>query len=222
MNDGIMVIETSCEESSITVCRDEEILGSFTWNADRNQSSLIFIELRKALDLLGETPLKTILVGAGPGAYGSIRVALAVADGLALALGAQVASISSWEGIPTDKSDYWVISNARRGGWAFGHITQNCLLEPISVLPHEEAMAFLSKVKNDGASIYSVEDAEMLQSQGITDLECLRPQSSFIMKRWFKRSAEDRDVILNQEPGPLYVRPPHITPAKRPSWAVRA
>lgn len=222
MNDGIMVIETSCEESSISVCRGKEILGSFTWQADRNQSSLIFIELKKALNLLGDTPLKTILVGAGPGAYGSIRVALAVADGLALALGAQIASICSWEGLATEESDYWVISNARRGGWAFGQIKENCLRNPITVLPHDEAMLFLNKIKQEGNIVYSIESEEYMVSQGVEGVTCLRPDSSFILKKWLNRSEKDQACILNQEPGPIYVRPPHITPAKRPSWAVRA
>lgn len=69
------------------------------WRAERNHSSAIFEAVRQALDALEGRCLKEIVVGSGPGAYGGIRVALAVADGLSLVHGSRVAAFSSWNGL---------------------------------------------------------------------------------------------------------------------------
>lgn len=67
--------------------------------AERNHSSAIFQAVRQVLDSLEGRRLAEIVVGSGPGSYGGIRVALAVADGLSLVHGSRVAAFSSWNGL---------------------------------------------------------------------------------------------------------------------------
>lgn len=82
MQDVLLVLETSCVQSSVAAWSGESLLCQAAWRAERNHSSAIFKAVRQVLDALEGRRLKEIVVGSGPGAYSGIRVALAVADGL--------------------------------------------------------------------------------------------------------------------------------------------
>lgn len=109
------------------------------WRAERNHSSAIFEAVRQALDALEGRCLKEIVVGSGPGAYGGIRVALAVADGLSLVHGSRVAAFSSWNGLGIHDGKACVMSDARRGGWTWGRLENGILAAAPEVLPAEQA-----------------------------------------------------------------------------------
>ena len=79
MQDVLLVLETSCVQSSVAAWSGESLLCQAAWRAERNHSSAIFKAVRQVLDALEGRRLKEIVVGSGPGAYGGIRVALAVA-----------------------------------------------------------------------------------------------------------------------------------------------
>ena len=98
MQDVLLVLETSCVQSSVAAWSGESLLCQAAWRAERNHSSAIFKAVRQVLDALEGRRLKEIVVGSGPGAYGGIREALAVADGLSLVHGSRVAAFSASDG----------------------------------------------------------------------------------------------------------------------------
>lgn len=98
-------------------------------------TSAIFQAVRKVLDSLEGRRLAEIVVGSGPGSYGGIRVALAVADGLSLVHGSRVAAFSSWNGLGIHAPLACVMSDARRGGWAWARVTAGVLEGSPEVLP---------------------------------------------------------------------------------------
>ena len=98
MQDVLLVLETSCVQSSVAAWSGESLLCQAAWRAERNHSSAIFKAVRQVLDALEGRRLKEIVVGSGPGAYGGIRVALAVADGLSLVHRPRAAASSSRNG----------------------------------------------------------------------------------------------------------------------------
>lgn len=122
MQDVLLVLETSCVQSSVAAWSGESLLCQTAWRAERNHSSAIFKAVRQVLDALEGRRLKEIVVGSGPGAYGGIRVALAVADGLSLVHGSRVAAFSSWNGLGLHHGKACVMSDARRGGWTWGRL----------------------------------------------------------------------------------------------------
>ena len=220
MSSTFLVIEASQVESSLSLVIDGQIVASSSWVADRNQSSLIFTHLRSMLDELGDRKLDEILVGGGPGAYGSIRVALAAADGLALALGSKVVSFCSWTGLPVPENEYWVFSNARRGGFAFGHILNGELVGDIDVIPTSGAILKISDLIISGNHVYTIEQQEFLDQNNIDKVSTLIPSAETLAEKWLSKTARERVKYYESAPAPIYVRPPHITPAKRPIWAV--
>lgn len=122
MQDVLLVLETSCVQSSVAAWSGESLLCQAAWRAERNHSSAIFKAVRQVLDALEGRRLKEIVVGSGPGAYSGIRVALAVADGLSLVHGSRVAAFSSWNGLGLHHGEACVMSDARRGGWTWGRL----------------------------------------------------------------------------------------------------
>ena len=114
MQDVLLVLETSCVQSSVAAWSGESLLCQAAWRAERNHSSAIFKAVRQVLDALEGRRLKEIVVGSGPGAYGGIRVALAVADGLSLVHGSRVAAFSSLHGTPSASRSAPAITARRR------------------------------------------------------------------------------------------------------------
>jgi len=127
MQDVLLVLETSCVQSSAAAWCGERLLCQTAWRAERNHSSAIFKAVRQVLDALEGRRLKEIVVGSGPGSYGGIRVALAVADGLSLVHGSRVAAFSSWNGLDLLHGKACVMSDARRGGWTWGKLENGVL-----------------------------------------------------------------------------------------------
>lgn len=168
MQDALLVLETSCAQSSAAAWGGKELLCRVEWRAERNHSSAIFEAVRQALDALEGRCLKEIVVGSGPGAYGGIRVALAVADGLSLVHGSRVAAFSSWNGLGIHDGKACVMSDARRGGWTWGRLENGILAAAPEVLPAEQARARMAECLENGVPVYSTETAETLAAREMT------------------------------------------------------
>lgn len=154
MQDVLLVLETSCVQSSVAAWSGESLLCQAAWRAERNHSSTIFKAVRQVLDALEGRRLKEIVVGSGPGAYGGIRVALAVADGLSLVHGSRVAAFSSWNGLGLHHGEACVMSDARRGGWTWGRLENGVLTDVPAVLPAEQARASVAECMGKGVPVF--------------------------------------------------------------------
>lgn len=143
------------------------LLYRVEWEAERNHSSAIFQAVRQVLDSLEGRRLAEIVVGSGPGSYGGIRVALAVADGLSLVHGSRVAAFSSWNGLGIHAPLACVMSDARRGGWAWARVTAGVLEGAPEVLPGEQAAARVRECLETGVPVYSTEAAGTLAARGM-------------------------------------------------------
>lgn len=192
------------------------------WKAERNHSSAIFHSLGQILAALEGYSLKEIVVGSGPGSYGGVRVALAVADGLSLVHGSRVVSFSSWNGLGIRDARAWVLSDARRGGWAWGKMTAGFLEGIPEVLSAERTLDRLAECAESGIPVYSPEAAEVLDARGMKGIAPACPCAEALGRSWQSLPSGRREEFLEQPAEPLYVRAPHITSAKRPAWALKA
>jgi tRNA threonylcarbamoyladenosine biosynthesis protein TsaB len=198
----LLAIETSVAAASLCLADTEEILFSTTWQAERNHDAHLFPALQKALDSLpaGSAP-DYVLVGAGPGSYGGVRVALAAGVGIAAVTGAALVAVESWAQLAEGKS--CVVADARRGGWTVRHPDGT-----IEVLTPEQ----LAELK---APLYSVEKPGIVpaaQKEGLT------PHAEGLVRTWLKMTPEEQAAAAARPAEPIYVRPPHITKATRKPW----
>lgn len=222
MQDVLLVLETSCVQSSVAAWRGESLLCQAAWRAERNHSSAIFKAVRQVLDALEGRRLKEIVVGSGPGAYGGIRVALAVADGLSLVHGSRVAAFSSWNGLGLHHGKACVMSDARRGGWTWGRLENGVLTDVPAVLPAEQARACVAECMGKGVPVFSTETADHLAAREMSGIVPVYPSAEALGAVWLSLAEARREELLESPAEPLYVRAPHITRAKRPAWAVKA
>lgn len=220
MPDVILAIELSSPVASVVLQQGGKFLYQGSWHADRDHSEL-FSYLKEALDL-GVKP-GLILVGSGPGSYGGVRVGLAAADGLSFVYGAKVAVVCSWEALDKgdglDSANYYVMANARRNGWVTGCLRNGRLQGVLEIIPSADLKAWVDARKND--PVFTTESVEALKDLGLNCvIETGVPRADLLIKAWLGKTADEQEIIMGQEPAPIYVRPPHITPSKKPPWFV--
>ncbi len=210
-----MILALECSQPRASLCLTDaegRLLYSANWHAERNHDAHLFPALQEAMDTLGHSPLSLILVGAGPGSYGGVRVALAAAVGIGTVTGARTVAVGSWDALAAAAGEgACIISDARRGGWT--------LRRPhgrIEVLSTEELLAL-------EGSLYSIEPAAELAARGISvEAGDLSPVASGLVQTWLALTPSQQAELATRAPEPIYVRPPHITAAKRKPWETKA
>lgn len=208
---NILAIETSQPHASLALSRNGEIVLQKHWLAERNHDAYLFPALQCALEMLGSSTPELILVGAGPGSYGGVRVALAAAVGVAQVTEAGIAAICSW--CQLDEPGAVVVADARRGSWTVRKAGGD-----IQICTSEELRA----IQADGSRILTVEPAAALREKGITpDKDSLIPTAAGLIETWGTMAATEQRRVLSMPPEPIYVRPPHITKPLHKPWEIR-
>lgn len=209
---NLLAIETSVPTATLCLYREGSgICARAAWTAERNHDAWLFPALQQALDTLGEEKLDAILVGAGPGSYGGVRVALAAGVGIAAVTGAKLISLCSWAQLAEGSA--CIISDARRGGWTVRRPDGS-----IEVLTPEE----LQQLAAAGTPLFSAEPVGALAKLGITPAkEALVPTAEGLVQTWLGMAEEERTAAAAKPAEPIYVRPPHITAAVHKPWEIR-
>lgn len=216
---SMLAMETSCPRASLCLRVDGQDIYTAEWVSERSHNSRIFDFLKEAKPFLEAHPPEFILVGSGPGSYSGIRVALAAADGLALVYGSRVVAMPSWEALPHEGKNALVISDARRGGWALAEFCGGALSESFRIVSAEEADDAIRQAQGNGMLLLSCEEGKKLESKGWTGFRFgLVPSAQGILDSWTRKSHEEQLKLTAIPPSPLYLRDPHITPAKRAAW----
>lgn len=200
----LLAIETSVAVASLCLADADKILFSASWQAERNHDAHLFPAMQKAMDSLpqGAAP-DYILVGAGPGSYGGVRVALAAGVGIAAVTGAKLVAVESWAQLA--EGEACVVADARRGGWTVRRPDGT-----IEVLSPDQ----LAELK---APLYSVEAPGVVAN---AQKEGLLPHAEGLVRTWLNMSPEQQAAAAAKPAEPIYVRPPHITKATRKPWEI--
>lgn len=206
---NILAIETSQPSASLCLFSAGKVVHVSTWKAERNHDAHLFPALQKAIDMLGQTPaLDYVLVGAGPGSYGGVRVALAAGVGIATVTGARLVAIESWAQFSDDRG--CIVADARRGGWTVRYPDGR-----IDVLDTPQLKAL-------EIPVYTVEKPGALQEKGIAPVqkEGLIPTAEGIVETWLGMTPQEQAETVFKPAEPIYVRPPHITKSTRKPWEI--
>ncbi len=209
---NIIAIECSQPRASLCLSLAGNVCAQASWHTERNHDAHLFPALEKALSELGDEPLDMVLVGAGPGSYGGVRVALAAAVGIATVKGARVVAIGSWDDLAADGA--LIISDARRGGWTLRRSSGE-----IVVLTPDELHAELA----GGSTVYTVESEEVMRKHNLSVAKAgLVPSAEGLIRSWKALTPAAQEELAAKPAEPLYVRPPHITAAKHKPWEIRS
>ncbi len=214
---ALLALECSATPSSLHLESEAgETLFSHQWEQTRNHDAELFPALQQALACLEEAggELAGILVGAGPGSYGGVRVALAAAAGISIVKQVEVIAIDSWAQL-SEQQTRCIISDAKRGGW-----TLRAPQGQIQVYQSEELQQLVTL---QGLRVASVEASTKLEALSITiEQHSLYPTAAGLISTWNNLSEQEQEALRLIPPAPIYVRPPHITQAKRKPWECKS
>ena len=203
----ILCIETSTPNASLAV-RDPDS-GETVWKeeftTDRAHNAVIFSPVEEMLEK-HRSELQGIVVGLGPGSYGGIRVGIAVANGLGLALGIPTLGVSSLEAWDVEPASHLVLGDARRGSFFIAEIDQRKLVGEPKLVDAEKIESDLVLAREKGLRQFTSDKKVTEKVEGV---ELAFPSAERLPLLPISSWAES--VPLE----PHYLRAPYITTPKR-------
>lgn len=203
----ILCIETSTPRASLAV-RDPdsgETVRKEEFTTDRAHNAVIFSPVE---EILGEyrAELQGSVVGLGPGSYGGIRVGIAVANGLGLALEIPTLGVSSLEAWDVESDSHIILGDARRGSFFLAEIENRKLVGEPKLVESENIDSHLVSARERGLRQYT---SDRKVADKVNGVELAFP------------SAERLPLLpISDFPDPLplephYLRAPYITTPKK-------
>jgi tRNA threonylcarbamoyl adenosine modification protein YeaZ len=216
-----LIFETTTPYGSLAATRPNGQVEQHCFTSDRSHNAVLFSPLCELLDARAGQGIELVLVGSGPGSYSGTRVGIAAAQGVAIAAGCPAVAIPSILGVVSAQNGgaCLVIGDARRGSFWTAEVENSCLLTHPELTDAAGLIGLVSTTISAGKAVISFEDAARFplpaELGGQVRLEF--PDAARLWQAWLGSEATTRDRWMRELPQPIYLRPPHITPAKR-SW----
>jgi tRNA threonylcarbamoyladenosine biosynthesis protein TsaB len=217
-----LVLETSTPHASLAAAGPDGTVEFREFTSDRSHNAALFGPLRELLDPR-EFP-KLVLVGSGPGSYSGTRVGIAAAQGVAIASGCPAVAVPSILAVSSAENGArcLAIGDARRGSyWTAGIEASHLLTEP-ELTDADGLLKAVETTLSEGIPVFTFEppDRFPLPSGFHPQIRLEFPDARRLWHAWSAAPAAARDTWSAAPPQPIYLKPPHITPAKRP-WLVQ-
>lgn len=172
------------------------LIFSEHFTSARGHGPALFGVLERALKSLD--PCTQVVVGLGPGSYSGVRIAIAAAIGLELALDSAVVGIPSIAAIDTVEKSYLVTGDARRAQFFLARIDDGLVTQGPSLLPLSDLPAQL-----DGSlPIFSSAPVP-----GLPGIHLGHPSA----ERLARLVLRNHGITATSALEPIYLRAPHIT-----------
>jgi tRNA threonylcarbamoyladenosine biosynthesis protein TsaB len=204
----ILAIESSTPHASLALLRDSTIIFEGGFESDRHHNSLLFAPLQQAIEALGGDTLDVVVIGTGPGSYSGTRVGIAAGQGVAMIHGCPAVGLSSL--LAAGISSGVAIGDARRGSAWWTEVKAGELPQP-EMLPTAELAGKLVGV----AAVFSFEKTKSLALPDDIAVQQCWPTAVQLAQAWLALPDEVRRELIAVPPQPAYLRPPHITEAKK-------
>ena len=218
---SVLIVETSTPAASLAFVDASGTLAQKEFTSDRSHNALLFPPLQELIGAEPEGSIRLVLVGSGPGSYSGTRVGISAAQGVALAHGVPAVAFPSILALPQAENGapYLVIGDARRESFWFAEIADFMLKTEPSLTDAHGLQTAVSTAVSAGHPIVSFEDPARypLQPDVLERVRLGFPSASLLWRAWNNTDEETRARWSAEPPQPMYLKPPHITPAKR-SW----
>ena len=215
----ILLMETSTPAGSLAVLWHGRVVHASGFGSDRSHNSALFAPLRDALAAVDGHAFARVLVGTGPGSYSGTRVGIAAAQGVALAHGCPVAGVCSLLASPAVRSGVrcLAVGDARRGSGWHAEFDQGKMTRGPGLCDWPEMERVIMRAVEEGAVVFSFEPCgnKEFPAAAHAHVRVETPTAEGLGGAWLAMDDAERAACDAVPPQPVYLRPPHITEAKR-------
>ncbi len=205
----ILALETSTRRASLAVYdrESDRVVDGASFTTDRAHNAAIFAPLERLVAAHREQ-LEGIVVGLGPGSYGGVRVGLAVANGLSVAMGLPVIGGNSLEAWETAGDSCLVVGDARRGSCFVAVVRERKLQGEPELVDDADLGAFLAPLLDGGLAVHTC-DAKVVEA--VAGAIVSYPEAGRLAALY---RAVDLNGLAPTALEPVYLRAPYITMPK--------
>lgn len=223
-NPFTLVLETSTPHASLATIDPAGHLEYREFSSDRSHNAVLFSPLEELLEARGDSQVGLVLVGSGPGSYSGTRVGIAAAQGVAIACGCPAVALPSILAVTcaSDGARCLAIGDARRGGFWTAAIHQFTLLTEPELTDAAGLLEIVAASLTEEIPVFSFENRDRfpLPPEIQSRIRLDSPDAKRLWHAWSAAPPEVREAWASSSPQPMYLKPPHITPAKRP-WLLQ-
>ncbi len=216
-----LVFETSTPFASLALIESGGLSELRSFTSDRSHNAVLFGPLAELLHGRESAEIERVLVGSGPGSYSGTRVGIAAAQGVAMAAGCPAVAIPSILGVAAAEkgAGCLAIGDARRGSFWTAHIQDHHLAGDPELTDASGLAAVVARALAAGIPVFSFENPERfpLAPELGREVRHEYPSADLLWRAWQAAGPAARQRWCDERPQPIYLKPPHITPAKR-SW----
>ncbi len=214
--DAILILETSMPQASVALVSACGRIEQRFFQSDRSHNALLFGPLRELL--IGGVRIGLVLVGSGPGSYSGTRVGIAAAQGVALALSCPVAAVPSVLAVDENGGGrgMLMIGDARRGSWWTVSTLHRRMMEVPALVDERQLREAVEAAIHAGCGVATMEpSAYPLDPDFARVIRRVEPTAAGLWMAWSAADEAQRQAWIADPPRPIYLKPPHITPARR-------
>jgi len=212
-----LVIESSTPHASVALVETDGVVMQRGFQSDRSHNALLFGPLAELLE--SRRPLDLVLVGSGPGSYSGTRVGIAAAQGVAIAMGCPAVALPSILAVPAAEAGArcLAIGDARRGSYWTAVIDGLRLAGEPALCDAAELERRVSQAVAADFAVVCLENPGRfpLPAEPASRIRMETPDATRLWRAWQAGGGKARREWSARIPQPLYLKPPHITPAKR-------
>lgn len=201
----VLAIECSTPRASLAVVADGVVRFEGGFESDRHHNALLFAPLQEAIEALEGASLDEIVVGTGPGSYSGTRVGIAAGQGVGMVHGCPVVGLSSLVALGLDEG--LVIGDARRGSAWWARLGAG--------LPQPQLVDATDLSPLIDGPVHALEDLSRLGLGEDVEVRAAIPKATALAAAWLGLDEATRETLRSEPPQPAYLRPPHITEAKK-------
>jgi tRNA threonylcarbamoyladenosine biosynthesis protein TsaB len=219
-----LILETSTPHASLATVANAGVPELREFTSDRSHNAMLFLPLKELLDARGDSKIGLVLVGSGPGSYSGTRVGIAAAQGVAIASGCPAIAIPSILAVPSAENGAkcLAIGDARRGSYWTAMMENSGVVRGPELTDAEGLEKIIRETLAANTAMITFEDPRRfpLSQETASHVKLEFPDASRLWQIWLAADEATRAKWAAEIPQPMYLKPPHITPAKR-SWLVQ-
>ncbi|MEO8617205.1 MAG: tRNA (adenosine(37)-N6)-threonylcarbamoyltransferase complex dimerization subunit type 1 TsaB [Luteolibacter sp.] len=216
-----LILETSTPQASLATVLPDGRLDQREFTSDRSHNAVLFTPLKEVLDARGGLEIGRVIVGSGPGSYSGTRVGIAAAQGVAIASACPAVALPSILAVPSAQGGAacLAIGDARRGSYWTAKVEHFHMTAGPELTDAAGLEKIVRRSLEAGTSVFTFEDPERfpLTAELGAQVKLEFPSAARLWQAWHSSDDETRAKWSAEIPQPMYLKPPHITPAKRSS-----